>query len=52
VIKHVGELMRPDGEDDMLHDEPTKFTPEIETAVPTLPKLGLKVRDGFGTVKA
>ena len=51
VIKHVGELMRPDGEDDMLHVEPTKFVPEIETAVPTAPELGLIVRDGRGTVK-
>jgi hypothetical protein len=51
MIKHVGELMRPDGEDDMLHVEPTKFVPEIETAVPTTPELGLRVRDGRGIVK-
>ena len=51
MIKHVGELMRPDGEDDMLHVEPTKFVPEIETAVPTTPVLGLRVRNGRGTVK-
>jgi hypothetical protein len=43
--------MRPDGADDMLHVEPTKFVPEIETAVPTAPELGLRVRDGRGTVK-
>jgi hypothetical protein len=43
--------MRPDGEDDMLHVEPTKFVPEIETAVPTAPVLGLTARDGRGTVK-
>jgi hypothetical protein len=50
VIKHVGELIRPDGEDDMVHVEPTKFVPEIETAVPTAPELGLILRDGRGTV--
>ena len=43
--------MRPDGEDDMVHVEPTKFVPETETAVPTAPELGLIVRDGRGTVK-
>jgi hypothetical protein len=42
--------MRPDGEDDMLHVEPTKFVPETETAVPTAPELGLRVRCGTGTV--
>jgi hypothetical protein len=51
VIKHVGELMRPDGEDDMLHVEPTKFVPVMETAVPTTPVLGLRERVGIGTVK-
>jgi hypothetical protein len=50
VIKHVGEPIRPDGEDDMLHVEPTKFVPEMETAVPTAPELGLTVSDGRGTV--
>jgi hypothetical protein len=43
--------MRPDGEDDMVHVEPTKLVPEMETAVPTAPELGLIVRDGRGTVK-
>jgi hypothetical protein len=43
--------MRPDGEDDIEHVEPTKFVPEIETAVPTAPELGLIVRIGSGTVK-
>jgi hypothetical protein len=42
--------MRPDGEDDIVHVEPTKFVPEIETAVPTAPELGLMVRVGRGTV--
>jgi len=42
--------MRPDGEDDMVHVEPTKFVPEMETAVPTAPEVGLIVRDGRGTV--
>jgi hypothetical protein len=50
VIKHVAELMRPDGEDAMLHVVPTKFVPESETAVPAAPVLGLRDIVGRGTV--
>lgn len=42
--------MRPDGEDDIEHEPLMKFVPEMETAVPTVPELGVKASVGCGTV--